>query len=322
MIIIKPTFKIVFISLCFFYISTFAQDSEPELDNNDTTTYIPSKNKGFHAGLYVGAFWANKNTAYVYDGYGFDINGQRNTFGNSILYNQIVNVYGGGNGGVDYIAQLLNVNHGDWYFNEQDMPFNLKYTTTYLVGLNTRYKVNKKSNLTLNINATKLTVNGKFTIHSNPSSIGTPTAVTNQVTLNQFTIVGVEQRILFQFGYQRIIGNDEKLNLMVEGGLNVILSKAQKNQAILNANPNSGQNNITIDLMSIYNQSPYNYYSAKYLIGGGIGFYGGIGIHLTMNPKYTIQLLYSPSFDRVNMGYSPQFKLQHGVGLRIYYNLS
>ena len=271
MIIIKPTFKIVFISLCFFYISTFAQDSEPELDNNDTTTYIPSKNKGFHAGLYVGAFWANKNTAYVYDGYGFDINGQRNTFGNSILYNQIVNVYGGGNGGVDYIAQLLNVNHGDWYFNEQDMPFNLKYTTSYLVGLNTRYKVNKKSNLTL---------------------------------------------------YQRIIGNDEKLNLMVEGGLNVILSKAQKNQAILNANPNSGQNNITIDLMSIYNQSPYNYYSAKYLIGGGIGFYGGIGIHLTMNPKYTIQLLYSPSFDRVNMGYSPQFKLQHGVGLRIYYNLS
>ena len=91
------------------------------------------------------------------------------------------------------------------------------------------------------------------------------------------------------------------------------MSKAQKNQAILNADVNSGQNNITIDLMNVYNQPPHNYYSAKYLVGGGIGAFGGIGIHLTINPKYTVQLLYNPSYDRISLGYNPNFKLQHGV---------
>jgi hypothetical protein len=266
----------------------------------------------------VGAFWANRHTAYIYDGYGFDENGQRNTFSNSILYNQIVNVYGGANGGNDYIAQLLNVNHGDWYFTEQDMPINLRYTTTYLVGLNARYQIHKKAGIMLNINASKLIVNGKFTISSTTRNNG----FQSQAKINEFTITGAEQRLMFQLGYQRILGDNEKLNLMVEGGLNIIFSKAQKNQAFLNSELNEGANNFTIDLMTVYNQPPYSFYSVKYLIGAGIGAVGGIGFHLTFNPRYTVQLLYSPSYDRVGLGYNPSFRLQHGVGLRVYFNMS
>ncbi len=306
------------LSLLFFdSVNATAQDEEREITDTITTKYVYST-KGFHAGLYVGAFWANQNTAYLFDGYGFDENGQRNTFANSILYNQIVNVYGGGYGGIDYIAQLLNVNHSDWFFNEQDMPINLRYTTTYLVGLNTRYQIHKKASILLNINASKLIVNGRFTIRSSSPNNG----LQAQSKVNEFTITGAEQRLMFQLGYQRILGNNEKLNFMVEGGLNIILSKAQKNQAILSSDQNGGSNNFTIDLMNVYNQPPYNFYSAKYLIGAGIGAVGGIGLHLTFNPKYTIQLLYNPSYDRISLGYNPEFKLQHGVGLRIYYNLS
>jgi hypothetical protein len=316
----KITLLLITLLLSF---SSSYKAQEDETENTDTNTVQRVyKTKGFHAGLYVGAFWANRNTAYIYDGYGFDINGQRNTFANSILYDQIVNVYGGANGGVDYIAQLLNVNHSDWNFTEQDMPINLRYTTTYLVGLNTRYQINKKASITLNINGSKLVVNVKFTIRSANANSGLNNANSSQSTLNQFTIIGAEQRLMFQLGYQRVLGNNEKLNFMIEGGLNVILSKAQKNQAILNTDVNSGQNNITIDLMNLYSQPPYNYYSAKYLVGGGIGAFGGIGLHLTINPKYTIQLLYNPSYDRISLGYNPKFKLQHGVGLRFYYNLS
>lgn len=310
----KPLVAVLLICLCFSTFHTKAQENDnPE----DSTSYHPLR-KTFHLGLIVGAYWANKSTAYLYDGYGFDQNGQRNSFANSVLYNQIVNVYGGGNGGPDLIAQLLNVDHKDWYFNEQDMPFNLKYTTTYLVGLNLRYQVDQKSNITLNINGTKIAVNGKFTISSTTTSNG----FTSQAKQNQFTIVGAEQRLMFQLGYQRIIGNHEKLNLMVEGGLNFILSKAQKNQALLTSDLNGGQNNIYIDLMAAYQQPPYNYYTAKYFIGAGIGAFGGIGLHLTINPKYTIQLLYAPSYDRIGLGYAPSFKLQHGMGLRVYYNMS
>lgn len=306
--------------LSLLFIASFnsvAQEDETDISDTSATKYVYTT-KGFHAGLYVGAFWANQNTAYIYDGYGFDENGQRNTFANSILYNQIVNVYGGANGGVDYIAQLLNINHGDWYFNQQNMPINLRYTTTYMVGLNTRYQINKKANITLNINGSKLLVNGKFTISSATKTNG----IQNQGKVKEFTIVGAEQRLMFQLGYQRIIGKNEKLKFMVEGGLNFILSKAQKNQAILSSDQNGGANNFTIDLMNVYNQVPYIFYSKKYFIGAGIGAVAGLGLHLTINPKYTIQLLYNPSYDRVSLGYNPEFKLQHGVGLRIYYNLS
>lgn len=310
------------LSLLLFTINTNAQDTDA-ITNNDSVQSPIVINKGFHLGLYVGAFWANRSTAYLYDGYGFDQNGQRNSFANSILYNQIVNVYGAGNGGTDLIAQLLNVNHDDWHFTEQDMPINLKYTTTYLVGLNTRYQIDKKASITLNINATKLIVNGKFTINSTSSNNGLP----SQAKINQFTITGAEQRLMFQLGYQRIIGKNEKLNLLVEGGLNIILSKVQKNQAFLNSSQVNGQtggsqNNINIDLMSVYNQPPNNYYSAKYFVGVGIGAFAGLGVNLTINPKYTIQLLYNPSYDRISLGYNPNFKLQHGFGLRIYYNMS
>jgi hypothetical protein len=301
-----------------------AQEYEPSVQDtaNQSSNYVVGK--GFHLGLYVGAYWANRSTAYIYDGYGFDQNGQRNTFANSILREQLVNVYGGGYGGNDLIAQLLNVASTDWYFRETDMPFNLRYTTTYLVGLNMRYQINKKAGITLNINASKLIVNGKFTIGTTGNSLGSGsgTGLVNQAKIHQFTITGAEQRLMFQLGYQRIIGKHEKLNLMLEGGLNVTLSKAQKNQAFLNSDLNGGANNFTIDLMSAYNQPPYNFYSAKYLIGAGVGAFGGIGLHLTINPRYTIQLLYTPSYDRINLGYTPNFKLQHGVGLRVYYNMS
>ncbi len=249
-----------------------AQEYEPSVQDtaNQSSNYVVGK--GFHLGLYVGAYWANRSTAYIYDGYGFDQNGQRNTFANSILREQLVNVYGGGYGGNDLIAQLLNVASTDWYFRETDMPFNLRYTTTYLVGLNMRYQINKKAGITLNINASKLIVNGKFTIGTTGNSLGSGsgTGLVNQAKIHQFTITGAEQRLMFQLGYQRIIGKHEKLNLMVEGGLNVTLSKAQKNQAFLNSDLNGGANNFTIDLMSAYNQPPYNFYSAKYLIGAGV----------------------------------------------------
>lgn len=320
---LRNTPFLLFIVFCFPTLNFFGQEYEPSVQDssNQSSNFIPSK--GFHLGVYVGAYWANRNTAYIYDGYGFDQNGQRNTFSNSILYNQIVNVYGGGYGGNDLVAQLLNVGHTDWYFRETDMPINLRYTTTYLVGLNMRYQINKKAGITLNINGSKLNVNGKFTIGTTGNSLnnGNGNGLQNQAKIYQFTITGAEQRLMFQLGYQRIIGKSEKLNLMVEGGLNVILSKAQKNQAFLN-NDQNPSNNFTIDLMSVYNQSPYNYYSAKYLIGAGVGAFGGIGLHLTINPKYTVQLLYTPSYDRIGLGYTPSFKLQNGVGLRVYYNMS
>lgn len=309
---------LIILLMCFSlpFAKAWAQDEWPE---GDSSVALSNPHKGFHAGLFLGGFWANAQTAYIYDGYGFDENGQRNSFNNSILYNQIVNVYGNGNN--DLIAQLLNVNHTDWQFTQNDMPVNLRYTTTYLVGFNTRYQLDRKQNIMININGTKLSVNGKFTITTNNNSGGyqTPGAASR---IHEFTIVGAEQRLMFQFGYQRILGKNEKINFVLEGGFSIIMSKAQKNQALLFSSQNNGAYNLAIDLMGIYNTAPYNYYSARYLIGVGVGAFGGLGLNFNLNPRYSVQLLYTPSYDRIALGYAPEFKMQHGCGLRVYYNLS
>ena len=262
----------------------------------------------------------------MYDGYGFDVNGIKNNFASSFM-NQFMNYYGGRTGnpsnststgtttGTDIVAQTLGVNSGDCSFGPTDMPYDLTYNMTYLVGFNGSYNINKTSSIIFNVNGTKLAVNGKFTIATTNTVNGSP----SQTYLRQGTITGGEQRLMFQLGYQKVLGSNDKLNFFVEGGLNVVMAKFLKNQAIIQSS-NPSVPPLVIDLASIYNTSQYNAFHAQ-LTGVGVGIFAGAGIHLTINPKYTIQVLYNPSYDKVNLGDTPSYKLQNGFGLRFYYNL-
>ena len=301
-----------------------AQDLETEQD----TTTLPAATSGkkFHLGLFVGTYFANKYTANMYDGYGFDVNGIKNDFANSQM-RSFMNYYGGHSSnpsnsvntgtttGTDLIAQTLNVSPGDWSFGPTDMPYDLTYNMTYLVGFNGSYNLNKTSSIIFNVNGTKLTVNGKFTIATTNTVNGSP----SQTNLRQGTITGGEQRLMFQVGYQKVLGTNDKVNFFMEGGLNVVMAKFLKNQALIqSSNPNVPP--LIMDLASIYNTSQYNAFHGQ-LTGVGVGIFAGAGIHLTINPKYTIQVLYNPSYDKINLGDTPSYKLQNGFGLRFYYNL-
>ena len=288
-------------------------------DNNgdDDTESKSMEKKGFHFGLFVGPYWANKSTAWLYDGHGLDAYGNENEFSNSLIYNKIINEYGGGYGQPDQIAQALGVDPSNsggntWHFTESDMPQNMHYTINFLVGLNMRYSVDKKSAIILNLNASKLKLNGNFTIttDANPSQ--------NQLapTVNTFSIIGQEQLMIFQFVYNRIIGNNKRLNFFLEGGLNATLAKFDKNFIQIN--------NLTIDLTTGYippgsGVYPYQVYFPKH-IGIGFGAFASGGLNITMSPKWTVQLLYSPTYDKVNLGPSPSYKFQHACGFRGYYN--
>ncbi|MBS1635461.1 MAG: hypothetical protein JST26_06020 [Bacteroidetes bacterium] len=299
--------------LCLFVIGGHRGYAQSDSDSPDSTAVSTDDGKGLHLGIYVGTYMANKYSASMYDGYGLDINGLRNTFGNSFMYNQIVNYYGGGLGGVDQIALALNVNHNEWSFTESDMPINMHYNITYLVGLNMRYNLSKQEALVVNINGTKLTVNGNFSI----STVTTNNGIQGVPQVHQFVVTGGEQRLMFQLGYQRILGTNDKLNFFAEGGLNITMVKYLKNQAFITSTTNP----VQIDLMSPYNQDTYNYVRSKYFVGVGPGIFAGLGLNLTLSPKYTVQALYMPSYDRIKMGLYPSFKLQHSFGLRFYYNL-
>ncbi|MES2592672.1 MAG: hypothetical protein V4608_12375 [Bacteroidota bacterium] len=284
-----------------------------ETDNNeiDNSSYVAPK-KGFRLGLYVGSYFANQYTANMYDGYGFDIDGNKNSWDNSLMNQKINMEYGGKGyaGQTDQIALALNVDpQTGWTFDESDMPTNVRYNPSFAVGLDCIYSVDVKNAIIFNVNLAKINSSGNFTIVT-PQQNNT-TQINDRI--KTFSIRGSEQRMLLQFGYQRILGDNEKVNFFVEGGLHFTLAKYDKNEILINT--------LKIDLTSYYNNVAYS--SALILkkpIGTGMGVFGGIGTNLTINPKFTIQLLYSPTYERINIGINPRLKLQHAIGLRVYYN--
>jgi len=305
----KPFYKAISIIglFLFFTSSVFAQGNDStDVDDNKTDTI---NLKGFHLGLQAGVIFANKYTTNLYDGYGLDVNGNRNTFLNSFLYQQIVNNYGGGNGRTDQIAMALKVNPGQWSFDESCMPVNLKYNINLLVGLNTRYCFDNKNAIIFNANATKLTVNGNLIFIHLPTNSSGYQGATNVQT---FTITGGEERLMTQLGFQRVLGDNDKFNFFVEGGIDLTLAKFMKNQAIIN--------NLIIDLTPAYTLPGYGGVRQHNLIGVGLGGFAGAGINLALSSKYTIQLLYNPSFDKINIGAAPKYTLQQSIGFRAYYN--
>lgn len=289
-----------------FLLPALTMKSQDESDESDKVKF---EAKGLQIGLYVGSYFANKHTADLYDGYGFDADGKRNSFENSFMYNKIVLEYGGGYPGQpDLIAQSLGVQHGEWSFSESDMPVNMRYAPAFLLGLQGRYSVDNYNAILLHVNASQLNITGNFTI------VTTPQTNFTQVSRNikTFAIKGVEQRLMFQVGYQRVFGKNERINFLAEGGLHITMAKFDRNIILIN--------DLLIDLTTYYYQPGYSAYYVRKPIGVGYGAFAGIGVNADLNEKARVQLIYNPSYEGVNIGEDPKLKLQHAIGLRIYYN--
>ena len=300
------TIKIVLLILyILFSIKSFAQSND-----DDTKPANNKSRKGFHGGIYTGVYFANKSTANIYDGYGFDPNGNKNDFTNSFMNQSINYYYAGLNGQTDQIAQALSVNHGDWSFNPSDMPTKVKYNPGISVGFNFMYGITQRDAFIFNANATRLTLTGAFTIELNTTPINPTQPGTSNVQM--CSITGGEQRALFQMGYRKILGNDKVFNFFIEEGIEINMTKEMSNKIIINT--------LQIDLNTNYN-NPYLYngFMQKYLSGVGLGAFAGIGLNITANAKCNFQLVYEPSYEKINIGFDKSLKLQNTVGLRIYY---
>ena len=293
-------FSFLIHSLC------FAQDEETD----SSAVRRSSNSKGIQSGLYIGFLFPNKSTASLYDGYGYDIYSVKNDFLNSFMYQKIVVEYGGGNGQTDQIAQSLNVNPGEWAFDKTDMPINMRYSPTLTVGLQGRWKASKQTSVILNVNAAKLSANGNFTIQLLTPPIG-PVQPGYQ-NFKIFSIIGVEQRLWFQAGLQRIFGKDEVIGFLLEGGLALNMVKFYRNEIIIN--------NLRIDLMTFYNQYGNEIYRAKNLTGVSFGAFGSVGANINTASNWTVQFLYTPMYGKVNLIQNQELALQHTLGLRLYYD--
>lgn len=293
--------------ICLFYfVFTF---SAVKAQDEDSVATSPVQ-KGFQVGMYVGCLLANNYTAILHDGYGIDFDGNRNSFETSYMYNKIVLQYGGGYPGEpDLIARELNVLHGDWNFDESDMPTFMRYQPTFLLGLQTRYSVDSKNVVLLNVNVAQLTANGSFTITTIPQYVPGQ----NAQTIHTFKIKGLEQRLILQLGYQHLFGKSEQVNFLLEGGVNVTITKLSKNQIQIN--------NLTIDLVEPYFVQGYPAYSVVRRTGVGFGAFTGLGVNFNASDKAIIQLVYNPTYEGINVGSNTKLTWQNSIGLRAYYKL-
>ncbi len=301
----KKYFKFLFFFLLITSTPLIAQDTD---DGDDTTK---TSSKGFHIGLYVGALFANNYTASVYDGYGIDVDGNKNNFDNSLMNNKINLEYGArnGSGQIDYIAQALKVqDNTQWAFGPSDMPVNMRYNVAFLLGLQMRYSADDNNAILLNINASQLNITGNFTIYAQPPSYSTQI---NQA-IQTFAITGMEQRLMFQLGYHHIFGEVQKMNVFAEAGLNVTYAQMKKNEILIN--------DLHIDLLANYYLPGGNAYVTKRPSGIGYGAFAGLGVNVNMNSKFRIQLVYNPTYEGIKLQKSIPLKFQHAIGLRMYYN--
>jgi hypothetical protein len=303
----KALFRLILLILILFSSRlSFSQDSTSVAE--DESSSKPRKEKGFQVGFFAGTYFANKYTSGLYDGYGLDANGNKNDFAHSAMYTQIVLINGGYySSQPDRIAQYLGVQHGEWFFTQDDMPVNLKYQIAFMVGVNLRYSFNAKSAIILNANTSKLLVNGDFTIVTQTLNNGN--AQPQQV--KTFSLAGGEQRLLMQLGYQHILGGDDKMNLFIEGGANVTMAKVIKNQINVNG--------FVMDLTYMYSYPGYAGLRSKYLYGVGVGAFAGIGANISVGSKWTMQFVYQPTYEMVKLGPDPKLKLNHAFGVRGYY---
>lgn len=269
------------------------------------------KKKSFSAGISFGSYFPNKYPSDLYDGYGFDYDGNKNVFENSWLNAKINYQYGGGYGQPDLIGQELGLPPEDWDFTEADMPVNMTYKTAFAIGFAGRYSVENKNAIILNVNAAIVTAAGNFTITTRPSSGSTQ--INNSI--KTFNIRGKEQRLLFQAGYQRLFGNGDAFNFFAEGGLHATLAKFDKNEIQIN--------NLQIDLFESYYDpvNNYTFFAGSKPVGLGFGAFAGFGANIRTSGKWMLQLVYDMSLENVKIAYNPKLKLNHAAGLRAYYVL-
>jgi hypothetical protein len=286
-------------------------DDYDEADREADEYWAEDGRKGLYAGIYLGAFFSNPYSARLYDGYGFDLDGNPNSFANSFMNRKINFELAQQSFGGDQVAEQLGVAPGEWNFDESDMPTNLKYNIAFAFGLQGRYHLNNNDVFLFNMNFMRLTVNGQYTITTSSSApVG---ELLPQNAVRTFGIRGQEQRIMFQIGYQRILGNNETFNWLIEAGVDLTLSKFEKNEAQLG--------NLVIDLTTFYNQFGFQDIAARNLTGAAVGAFAGFGGQVEAGDKWVMQLVYNPLFQKVALGTDTKYGLHHSVGLRAIYQL-
>jgi hypothetical protein len=161
-------------------------EEEDEWDDED-------EGKGFGISLNIGAYFANKTTANLYNGAcGFEVVDDPSGVRCYDIFTRLtLNIND---------ISFINNYYGSTSFEAPfDMhPLNMRYNPSFMYGLNIKYYFNWLEAITVDFNSVQLKTVDQFTLRF----IGTTQQVNSQSDTRLFTISGEETRFQFKLGYQ------------------------------------------------------------------------------------------------------------------------
>lgn len=264
--------------------------------------------QGLVVGLNIGFYQANHSTAAIYGGYGFDRAGERNGFSNSWLNNTI-------QGNPEFrrrTSDAMGLSDGEWSFTESDMPNEMRYRPSFMWGAHGRFHLNPDFAIFAEVGGTSPVTVGEFTITNLTAA---PGQLQDQF-INNFSIRGEEQRLLFTLGVRQSIGRkaveqrggNTAILPFIEFGLNSTFVSFEENFIDLNGN--------VLDLTLFFQQQGFLVDEARVLTGVGFGGFTTLGAQIHLGGDIMVDLAYRPSFEHVRLGAWDDRSLQHIFLLR------
>ncbi|NEN25715.1 hypothetical protein G3O08_19685 [Cryomorpha ignava] len=282
----------------------------------------PDSIKGLYVGLNLGFYFANKNTARIYNGYGYERDGAIiSTFAQSWLNRAISGPPNGSFQSEDRTSEAMRAAPGEWIFAESDMPGEMTYRPSFMFGGHLRYMFNSDFGVFTEINGTFPVTVGQFTIQRVAPS---PDPTQNQ-RLEQFQIRGEEQRLFINLGLHRVLGRKAveksgKPTIILpyfDLGATVTFAKFEEN--VIDMGEYVVNFNRIVDLTQFYTQQGQFVESANLLTGMGFGGFGSIGGQITLGRKFTIDIGYVANFQQVKLGDIKETGIQHQFVLKAIY---
>lgn len=244
--------------------------------------YCQTDERGFFLGVNLGGYFANKNTAYFYNGnttYGVD----------RILRTQV------------YEDQIQQEFQYSYEFGEY--PQLMKYQTSFLVGGHLGYRTSETFNLFADIDVINLKLEDVVTFE-----IDDPSNNQNGVigpTIEQAILRGEEKRFNVNLGFQSIFHN--------QGQLKAYFSMAANFTYTQFAN-----NTLTIRQLSPYyiGNPTWNISGGVKPQGGGIGAVAGLGFKYRFNDQVLFDVGYNAYYANIKLNHESQLEPFQARGLQ------
>jgi len=253
--------------------------------------------KPFFIGVNAGGYFANKNTAYFYNG---NASGGVNRVLNTQFY-------------ADQIAQEYQ--NYPVFFGE--FPEEMRYTVAAQLGINVGYNVSETFALIADVDIINIKAQDFITL-----LVDDPNNLQPEMTIETIPILGKEKRLSMNFGFQNYLSSENNTYMYWSMAANVTVTKFEDNtMKIGNLPPYYIGDPIWVGNINPNNGTVVEGNGRTKPGGIGVGAIGGLGVKFKFNQQFIFDIGYNLHYTTVNLtDYQTVFKergMQHSIYARI-----